>query len=255
MQFTHNTRRCRVQGAECSTDTSIWQRAGREGASRDWWSDETRAEALINHWRCDKYRRIHTVDKRTHRHSLASLLGTPINTCTWPCHMEEMSLIHEQLAASAKMSDITYWWSTVHRQFETQVVEMSLKNLSYIHWTHFRCCPMWPLPLCGLWKYPSVKGCQNGTPLSIIQCYSCEECPDKTMRERWIDCTQDAEYVRICSQTLLGGIPRGTRVNFKVKQEQIMKPCLLYTHTHKGDLLVPWFKQKNVFIFRVFFTL
>lgn len=55
----------------------------------------------------------------------------------------------------------------------------------------------------------------NCAPPSIIQCYSCEECPNKTMLQQRVNCTQDAEYVMTCPRTTLGGIPPGSRLLFK----------------------------------------
>lgn len=66
----------------------------------------------------------------------------------------------------------------------------------------------WNRRLFGLRKHQQIFRLQtlpDCTPPSIIQCYSCEECPNKT------NCTQDAEYVMTCPPMILGGIPPGTR--------------------------------------------
>lgn len=75
----------------------------------------------------------------------------------------------------------------------------------------------------------------NCTLPSIIQCYSCEECPNKTIEQQWINHTQDAEYVMTCPRTVLRGIPPGwLQRNAGTKIQTLFAWC-----KHINDLLVP----------------
>lgn len=76
-------------------------------------------------------------------------------------------------------------------------------------------------PISGQRKHQQIFHLQRRpkcTPPSIIQCYSCEECPNKTTQWRRINCTQDAKICHHVPWNQNGeGFPVGTWLNFKSK--------------------------------------
>lgn len=82
----------------------------------------------------------------------------------------------------------------------------------------------------------------NCTPLSIIQCYSCEECPNKTMLQQWINCAQDAEYVMTCPQKIMLEFHRHlSKHQSKTGITNLSNILAWYKHTN--DLLPLSFEQ------------